>query len=191
MGGGIGDGGHLVTECKDLEHTIQPGGTTIHVEHAEGAKGFRIIKNRCRKSLLAGGGADELVVQNNIIDGRIEGNCIKNGLFENNTLNAGESKRALMQFGYANGLTIRGNTIHAAGSEATGIYVWGKSRYNPEPSKNITIENNKIEIKGQPIYLNGVRGYKVLNNAIIGSEAKNEVRLSRTESDGLIRLKKK
>ncbi len=183
MGGGVGDGGHLVTECKDLEHTVQPGGTTIHVEHAEGAKDFRIINNRCRKSLLAGGGAEGLVVRDNMIHGRIEGNSIKNGLFENNTLTAGDGKRPLMQFGYANGLTIRGNTIKAADSEATGIYVWGTSRYNPEPSKRITIENNRLELKGQPIYLNGVRGCKIQNNTIIGSEAKTEVRKSRTECE--------
>ncbi len=69
MGGGKGDGGHLVTNCRDLEHTIKPGGSTIHVEHAEGGKGFRIEKNTCRASLLAGGGAEDLVVRDNDVFG--------------------------------------------------------------------------------------------------------------------------
>jgi hypothetical protein len=181
MGGGPGDGGHLVTGCRDLEHTVQPGGSTIHVEHAEGGKDFRIIGNRCRHSLLAGGGADGLIVRDNEIDGRIEGNSIRNGLFENNRLTAGDGKRALMQFGYADKLVVRGNTILAAESEATGVYVWGTSRYNPEPSKQITIENNTIHLKGQPIFLNGVRGGVVRGNVVKGSEAKSVVRLSRSQ----------
>ena len=181
MGGGKGDGGHLVTGCKDLEHSIKPGGTTIHVEHAEGAKGFQIIKNICHKSLLAGGGAEGLVVRDNEIHGRIEGNSIKNGVFENNVLH-GEGTRALMQFGYADGLIIRGNTVHAAGIEGPGIYVWGTSRYNPAPSKNITIENNTLELAGQPILLNGVNGVVVRGNTIIGSKAASIVETKRSES---------
>jgi hypothetical protein len=181
MGGGPGDGGHLVTGCRDLQHTVQPGGSTIHVEHAEGAKDFRIIGNRCRHSLLAGGGAEGLIVRDNEVDGRIEGNSIRNGLFENNRLNGGLGKRPMMQFGYADRLVIRGNTINAVESEGTGIYVWGTSRYNPEPSKQITIENNTIHLKGQPLFLNGVRGGVVRGNVVKGSEAKSLVRLSRCE----------
>ncbi len=181
MGGGAGDGGHLVTGCRDLEHTVQPGGSTIHVEHAEGGKDFRIIGNRCRNSLLAGGGADGLIVRDNEIDGRIEGNSIRNGVFENNRLNGGSGNRALMQFGYASGLIIRGNTIMAQHSEATGIYVWGASRYNPQPSKQITVENNTLQLRGQPIAFNGVHGAKVSGNAVKGSEAKSVVSKTRCE----------
>lgn len=180
IGGGKGDGGHLVTNCRDLEHTIKPGGTTIHVEHAEGGKGFRIEKNVCRKALLVCGGAEDLVVRDNDVTGRIEGNSIINGVFENNRL-SGQGKQALMQFGYANGLVIRGNTIRAT-EDAVGIYVWGTSRYNPAPSKNITIERNTLDLPGQPISLNGVHGALVRGNTINGSKAKNAVETKRCES---------
>lgn len=177
MGGGKGDGGHLVTNCRDLEHTIKPGGSTIHVEHAEGGKGFRIEKNTCRASLLAGGGAEDLVVRDNDVVGRIEGNSIKNGLFENNRL-TGTGKRPLMQFGYADGLVIRGNTIRST-AETTGIYVWGTSRYNPAPSKRVMIENNTLDLPGQPISLNGVNGGTVRGNKVTGSQAEEPVKVSR------------
>lgn len=180
MGGGKGDGGHLVTGCRDLEHTVRPGGTTIHVEHAEGGKGFRIEKNACRQSLLVGGGAEDLVVRDNDVTGRIEGNSIRNGLFENNRL-AGQGRQVLMQFGYANGLVIRGNTIRST-TEAPGIYVWGASRYNPAPSKNITIERNTLDLPGQPISLNGVHGATVRGNQITGSKARNVVEAKRCEA---------
>ena len=166
MGGGKGDGGHLVTVCKDLEHSIKPGGSTIHVEHAEGGKGFQIVKNICHINLLAGGGAEDLVVTENEVHGRIEGNGIKNGLFENNTLHAGAGTHALMQFGYADGLVIRGNSIRASEPGGPGIYVWGISKYNPAPSKNIVIENNILERVGQPVSLNGVHGASVRHNVI-------------------------
>jgi len=181
MGGGKGDGGHLVTGCRDLEHSVQPGGTTIHVEHAEGGKGFRIIGNRCRNSLLAGGGAEDLVVRDNEIDGRVEGNSIRNGLFENNRINGGSGKRPLMQFGYANGLIIRGNQISAPQSDAVGIYIWGASRYNPEPSKQVTIEKNELQLRGQPISLNGVHGAVIRDNVVQGTQAKSPVIIKRSE----------
>lgn len=180
MGGGTGDGGHLVTGCRDWKHDVLPGGTTIHVEHAEGGKGFRIEKNVCHASLLAGGGAQDLVVVENEIHGRIEGNSIRNGRFENNTLH-GAGTRALMQFGYADGLVIRGNTIHAAGHPGPGIYVWGTSRYNPAPSANIVIERNTLELAGQPIALNGVKNVTVQENRIRGSTAQSPVDAKRVE----------
>ncbi|MBL9178757.1 MAG: right-handed parallel beta-helix repeat-containing protein [Verrucomicrobiaceae bacterium] len=180
MCGGKGDGGHLVTHCRDLAHTIKPGGTTIHVEHAEGGKGFRIEKNVCRQSLLVGGGAEELIVRDNDVTGRIEGNSIVNGVFENNRL-TGQGRKALMQFGYADGLVIRGNTIRAS-EDAVGIYVWGASRYNPAPSKNIAIERNTPDLPGQPISLNGVEGATVRGNTITGSKARNVVEAKRCES---------
>lgn len=179
MGGGESDGGHLVTGCRDLDHSVKPGGTTIHVEHAEGGKGFRIEKNVCHTSLLVGGGAEDLVVANNEIHGRIEGNSIINGVFENNRLHGKAGKHALMQFGYADGIVIRGNTIRCAG-EATGIYVWGASRYNPAPSKRVVIENNTLDLPGQPISLNGVEGGSVKGNKITGSKAAKPVEMKRS-----------
>jgi len=179
MGGGNGDGGHLVTGCRDLEHTIKPGGSTIHVEHAEGGKGFQIIGNQCRNSMLVGGGAEDLVVRDNDVIGRILGNSIKNGVFENNRLD-GRGTLPLMQFGYADGLILRGNTVRST-EAAIGIYVCGTSRYNPAPSRNVTIEANKLNLPGQPILLNGVRGCTVRGNQITNSKAKESVELKRSE----------
>ena len=70
-----------------------------------------------------------------------------------------------MQFGYADGLVIRGNTIRCT-DDTMGIYVWGTSRYNPAPSKRIVIENNTLDLPGQPISLNGVEGGTVKANKI-------------------------
>ncbi len=179
MGGGEGDGGHLVTKCHDLEHTIRPGGTTIHVEHAEGGKGFHIVDNTCRSSLLVGGGAEDLVVRDNEVTGRIEGNGIRNGTFENNRL-TGLGTSPLMQFGYADGLVLRGNTIHSK-ENAVGIYVWGTSRYNPAPSQRIVIEGNTLDLPGQPISLNGVKEVTVRGNHIRNSTAQSPVETKRGE----------
>lgn len=182
LGGHEGDGGHLVTGCRDLEHTVSPGGSTIHVEHAEGGSGFTIEKNFCRNHLLAGGGAHNLVVRDNEVIGLIEGNSIKQGVFENNRLTArGPGKRALMQFGYAQGLVIRGNTINGGEAEGPGIYVWGSSKYNPEFAKDVVIEKNVMKVKGQPISLNGVVGAKVRDNEISGSTAAQPVLARRAE----------
>jgi polygalacturonase len=182
LGGKEGDGGHLVTGCRDLEHTVKPGGSTIHVEHAEGGSGFTIEGNYCRSNLLAGGGAHKLVVRDNEIFGRIEGNSIKDGLFENNRLHAQTvTEGAMMQFGYAQGLVIRGNTIEGGDSAATGIYVWGTSKYNPEPSKDVVIEKNVLAVKKQPISLNGVIGARIRENVVQGSEVSEAVLARRSE----------
>ncbi|MEW4527396.1 glycosyl hydrolase family 28-related protein [Maioricimonas sp. JC845] len=181
MGGGKGDGGHLVTGCRDLPHTVRPGGSTIHVEHAEGASDFRIIGNACLNHLLAGGGADRLVVEDNDVQGRIEGNSIRNGRFENNRLQGGDLSRPLMQFGYADRLVIRGNRIAGTNARTPGIYVWGASRYNATPSRGVVIEGNLFEVKGTPVFFNGVEGARVSGNIVRGSESDRLVTLQRTE----------
>lgn len=183
IGGGPGDGGHRVTDCRDLPHSVKPGGSTIHVEHAEGASDIEITHNICLNSLLAGGGADRLVIRENEVHGRIEGNSIKRGLIEGNRLMAAEApgKRSLMQFGFADELVIRDNVITAANPEATGIYVWGSSRYNPAPSKKITIEGNSLTLPGQPISLNAVHGAIVRGNTISNSTAPSPIKQTRSQ----------
>ena len=182
MGGHEGDGGHLVTGCRDLEGTVQPGGSTIHVEHAEGGSGYTIEGNYCGHSLLAGGGAQHLVVRNNEIVGRVEGNSIKDGLFENNRVKAsGAGKMSMMQFGFASGLVIRGNTIDGGDSDSPGIYVWGMASYNPVPSKDIQIEKNVLTVRGQPILLASVHGGTVRDNEIHGSSVPQPVVTRRCE----------
>ena len=46
MGGSEGARDYLVTGCRDLEHTVKPGGSTIHVEHARGLKNVIIENNQ-------------------------------------------------------------------------------------------------------------------------------------------------
>lgn len=170
---------YLVTGCQDLEHDIKPGGSSIHVEHARGLRGVIITGNRCRHSLLAGG-VNGLILRDNIVQGRIEGNGNTNAVVEGNIVTGvADGKRPLMQFGYSDGLVLRGNILTGDGEEQAGIYVWGASRYNAEPSKQVIIADNLLRIKGQPISLNGVRGGLVRGNL---SEAEGEpVKQSRCE----------
>lgn len=155
---------YLVTGCQDLEHSVEPGGSTIHVEHARGLRGVIIQGNRCRRSILAGG-VDGLIIKDNIVHGRIEGNGDRNTIVQGNTVSGElEGNRVLMQFGYADGLTIKDNIIVAGNAEQGGIYVWGASRYNPEPSKQVIVSGNVLRVKVKPIALNGLTGGLVHDN---------------------------
>ncbi len=167
------DGNYLITGCQDLEHTITPGGSTIHVEHAEGTKNIQIIANRCRNSILAGG-VNGLIIRDNVVNGRIEGNGNRNILLQGNIIRGTDSPRPLIQFGYARNLIIRDNIlIHApvdkpndekSKTKRTGIYVWGASRYNPEPSHDVMIHDNFIQSGNIAVSLNGVHGADVRGN---------------------------
>jgi hypothetical protein len=157
---------YLVTGCQDLEHSVEPGGSTIHVEHARGLRGVIIQGNRCRRSILAGG-VDGLIIKDNIVHGRIEGNGDRNTIVQGNTVHGSpEGNRVLMQFGYADGLTIKDNIVVSGNAEQSGIYVWGASRYNPEPSKQVIVSGNILRVKGKPIALNGVTGGLIHDNLI-------------------------
>lgn len=172
---------YLVTGCQDLEHTVQPGGSTIHVEHARGLRGVIIQGNRCRKSILAGG-VDGLIIRDNIVHGRIEGNSDTNTIVQGNTVYGAEGAKAvLMQFGYADGLVIRDNILVSQDEEQGGIYVWGASRYNPEPSKRVVISGNVLRVKTRPISLNGVTGGLVADNLVEGATAAAPVDAKRIE----------
>ena len=183
MGGGNGARDYLVTDCHDLEHSIEPGGSTIHVEHARGLQNVQIIANRCRRSLLAGG-VDGLLIRDNVVSGRIEGNGNTNFLVAGNVVrgNAGAT-RPLMQFGYADGLIVRDNILRAAPeSTQTGIYIWGKSRYNANPSRDVSVSGNLICCGETGISLNGVDGATIGSNRIRIPEGKKDVAVSRAEN---------
>lgn len=183
MAGGNGARDYLVTGCHDLEHTIAPDGSTIHVEHARGLQNVQIIANRCRHSILAGG-VDGLLIRDNVVTGRIEGNSDKNAVVSGNVVR-GEAKatRALMQFGYADGLLIRDNIIRAAEeSSQVGIYVWGKSKYNANPSRDVAVSGNLITAGDTGISLNGVDGATLGSNRISVPDGKQPVAVSRTEN---------
>ena len=180
MAGGNGARDYLVTGCHDLEHSIEPGGSTIHVEHARGLQNVQIIANRCRRSLLAGG-VDGMVVRDNMVTGRMEGNGNTNLVVSGNVIRGtAGATRSLMQFGYADGLIVRDNiALAAADSVQPGLYVWGKSKYNANPSRNVSVSGNIITAGGTGISLNGVDGATIGANRITVPEGQKTVTVSR------------
>ena len=181
LGGDENARDYLVTGCQDLEHSVQPGGSSIHVEHARGLKNVIITANRCRRSILASG-VTNLVLSDNIVDGRIEGNGNTNAIVRGNTVTGSAGGKAhLMQFGYADGIIVKDNIVVSAEEEQGGLYVWGTSRYNPEPSKQAIITGNLFRIHGQAILLNGVKGGLVRDNLAEGTEPAAIVKLQRCE----------
>lgn len=183
MGGGNGARDYLVTGCHDLEHTIKPGGSTIQVEHARGLQNVQIIANRCRNSILAGG-VDGLLIRDNVISGRIEGNGNTNSIVAGNIVRGHVGvTHALMQFGYADGLIVRDNILRAApDSTQSGLYIWGKSRYNANPGRDATVSGNLIKADETGIFLNGVDGATIGQNRIQVPEGKQTVKISRGEN---------
>ena len=183
MAGGNGARDYLVTGCHDLEHSISPGGSTIHVEHARGLQNVQIVANRCRRSILAGG-VDGLLIRDNVVSGRVVGNgntnCIVSGNIVRGNPNA---TQALMQFGYADGLIVRDNILRTApDSTQAGLYIWGKSRYNANPGRDITVASNLITCGTIGISLNGVDGATIGVNRIQVPDAKKAVVVKRGEN---------
>jgi hypothetical protein len=153
-----------VTGCQDLEGDVVSGGSTIHVEHANGLKGVQITNNRCRRSILAGG-VDGIIIRDNIIHGRLVGNGNSNAIVTRNVIHGRDDlKMSVVQFGYSNGLILKDNIITGAHEEAGGIYVWGNSRYNPDPSRDVLIAGNLIRVSGTGILLNGVEHGRISCN---------------------------
>jgi polygalacturonase len=183
LAGGNGARDYLVTGCHDLEHSIEPGGSTIHVEHARGLQNVQIVANRCRHSILAGG-VDGILLRDNVVTGRIEGNGNTNCIVAGNIVRGNPgATRALMQFGYADGLIVRDNIVRAAPeSTQAGLYVWGKSRYNANPSRDVAVSGNLISAGDTGISLNGVDGATLGANRITVPNGKQPVALSRTEN---------
>jgi hypothetical protein len=184
MAGGNGARDYLVTGCQDLEHSIKPGGSTIHVEHANGLQNVQIIANRCRRSILAGG-VDGMVIRDNLVTGRIEGNGNTNCLVAGNVVRGvPESAKPLVQLGYADGLIVRDNIIRGVeGGTQTGLYIWGKSKYNANPSQNVLVSGNLITTHGVVgISLNGIDGATIGQNRVSVPQTAKPVSLSRAEN---------
>ena len=184
LAGGSGARDYLVTGVQDLEHTVVPGGSTIHVEHARGLKNVTITGNHCRWSILAGG-VDGLVVVDNVIEGRLVGNGNTNMRVQGNLLRGTLGRPgAVIQLGFADGLIVRDNTVVAAAGQ-TGMYVWGMSNYQRQPSREVMISGNLIRPAeaGGPIeagvVLNGVEGAVVQDNRITGCPPEARVKVSR------------
>ncbi len=165
MGGSPGARDYLVAGCRDLEHSVQPGGSTIHVEHARGLKNVIIENNQCRRSILAGG-VDGMIIRGNIVTGKIIGNSNTNLLIADNIVRAEDKTGAVVQLGYTKGLIIRGNTILGTENNPVGLYIWGNSRYNDQPGEDVLIAGNQITAAEHAISLNGTRNVRINDNLL-------------------------
>lgn len=165
MGGSPEARDYLVTGCRDLEHAVQPGGSTIHVEHARGLKNVIIENNQCRKSILAGG-VDGMIIRGNTVKGRLVGNGNSNLVIHDNIIRGAGEGGAVAQFGYAKGFIFRGNIVEGVEGNPTGLYVWGNSRYNDQPGENVTIADNQISAAETAISLNGTKGVRIHGNTL-------------------------
>jgi len=195
MGGSEGARDYLVSGCRDLEHTVKPGGSTIHVEHARGLKNVIIENNQCRKSILAGG-VDGLIIRGNTIDGRLVGNGNTHQVIEGNVLRSNTETGSVMQLGYCRSLVIRGNVIEGdRDGNKVGIYVWGKSRYNDQPGEDVVISDNQVSAGETGVSLNGVKNVTLSGNQFTlhdaGEEGNKAVLVKRAEGeikvDGVVR----
>jgi hypothetical protein len=182
MGGSPGSRDYLVTGCRDLEHSVKPGGSTIHVEHARGLKNVIIENNQCRKSILAGG-VDGMIIRGNTVTGKIVGNSNSNLLICDNIVRSGGQTGAVMQIGYTKGLIIRGNIVTGADSNPTGIYVWGNSRYNDQPGEDVIISDNQITATEHAISLNGAKRVRIIGNVLKAARPLLERRTEGVVSD--------
>ncbi len=180
LAGGNGARDYLVSGCQDLESEVQPGGSTIHVEHARGLKNVLITNNRCRHSILASG-VDGISITDNLVTGRIVANQNTNILVKSNIVRGVDKPRYAIQLGFANGLILKDNIISGTHPEGGGVYVWGKSRYNPHPSRDVLITENVIRVKGRGVFLNGVENGRAQGNLIKVGEAAQRIVVQRTE----------
>ena len=180
MGGSPGARDYLVTGCRDLEHSVQPGGSTLHVEHARGLKNVILENNHCRKSILAGG-VDRMIIRGNTIEGRLVGNGNTNLIIHDNIMR-GLKKGSVVQLGYTKGLTFRGNQI-LGGEGTVGLYVWGNSRYNKQPGEDLLICENQITAQEKAIMLNGAKNVRIRGNLLKAPQLLEAKRAEGVESD--------
>ncbi len=180
MGGNPGSRDYLVTGCRDLEHSVQPGGSTIHVEHARGLKNVIIENNQCRNSILAGG-VDGMIIRGNTVTGKLVGNSNTNLLIADNIIRADDKSGAVVQLGYTEGLIVRGNVIVGTENNPVGLYVWGNSRYNKQPGEDVLITGNQITAAEHGISLNGATNVRIRGNLL---KAPAQLLLRRT--DGVV-----
>lgn len=177
MGGSPGSRDYLVTGCRDLEHTVKPGGSTIHVEHARGLKNVIIENNQCRQSILAGG-VDGMIIRGNTISGKLVGNGNTNLIIQDNLIKSNSKKGPVVQLGYTKGLIFRGNIVQGTADNPIGVYVWGNSRYNSQPGEDVTISDNQITAAKTAISLNGTKNVKINGNTL---QAPQKLQQKRTE----------
>ncbi len=174
-----------MTGVQDLEHTVEPGGSTIHVEHARGLRNVTITGNHCRRSILAGG-VDGLVLSDNVVEGRLVGNGNAHLRVQGNLVRGTPGQTgAVVQFGYTDGLVLRDNTVVAAAGQS-GVYVWGASKYDPSPSREVLVSGNLIRpaerggAVGAGVHLNGVEGAVVRDNRVAGCPPEARLKVSRS-----------
>jgi hypothetical protein len=180
MGGDENARDYRVTGCQDLAGTVTPGGSSIHVEHADGLRNVIIEGNHCHHSILASG-VDGMVIRGNMVRGQILGNYNKNLIVSDNLVRA-DRKLRLVQFGYSQGLQIQGNMLIGDDPETGGVYVWGRSRYDETPSSNVFITGNQIRVETLAVHLNGVEQADLRGNFVRGNDSERSYLLQRTEA---------
>ena len=88
-----------------------------------------------------------------------------------------------MQFAYADSLITRDNILRsAAGAEQVGLYIWGKSKYNADPSRNAAVSGNLITCSETGIALNGVADAVIGPNRIVTAADKRPITVTRGEN---------
>ena len=120
-----------------------------------------------------------MIIRGNTVTGKIVGNSNSNLLISDNIVRAGDNSGAVVQLGYTKGLTIRGNTILGTENNPTGLYVWGKSRYNDQPGEDVLISGNQISAAEHAISLNGTVNVRISGNLL---KAPRPLLQRRTES---------
>lgn len=182
LGGSPGSRDYLITGCRDLEHTVRPGGSTIHIEHARGLQNVIIENNQCRQSILAGG-VDGMIIRGNSITGKLVGNGNSRLLISDNIIRPAGSPGAAVQLGYTRGLTFCGNMISGTKDTPVGLYVWGNSRYNDQPGEDVLITGNQITAVDHAISLNGTRNVRISSNLLSANKQLLQRRTENTITD--------
>ena len=150
----------------------------LHVEHARGLKNVIIENNQCRKSILAGG-VDTMIIRGNTVEGRLVGNLNSNLVVHDNVIKGTGKGPPVVQFGYTKGLIFRGNIVEGTEDDPVGLYVWGNSRYNAQPSEDVTIADNQITALETAISLNGTKDIRIHGNTL---KAQSPLLVKRTEN---------
>jgi hypothetical protein len=161
---------HTVRRVTELpwQTVVRPGGSTLHVEEAQGLRDVVLEDSVCNHSILASS-AHSLTIRNNVIHGMIEANTDSLLYITNNTIYShGGHSGPMIQMLSPQHAVISANTLHSDPAlQLTGIYVWGKDEGYPAAT-NITISDNNFvgpfTAQGKALDLYGVDKVVVRGN---------------------------
>lgn len=169
LAGNVNARNHTVRRVKELpwRTVVNPGGSTLHVEEAQGLCDVVLEDSVCNHSILASS-AHNLTIRNNVVHGMIEANTDSLLYVTNNTIYP-HGNGSMMQMLSPQHAVISANTLHGDPAlQLTGIYVWGKDEGYPAAT-NITISNNAFNgpftAQGKALHLYGVDRVVVRGNS--------------------------